>query len=150
MTRQLLVVRIGTSQWGMPPDRVSEIIARPRLTRIPQTAETLAGVAVVRGQPLPVVVPHPLWGDVPPDPMRQALRWMTDQGPVLVGVDAVETLWTVTEDPLSPSAWTGVVPPDLQPLIEMVYRRDAEWIWVAPPTWPMALLQRGGSHYAMV
>lgn len=149
MTHHLLVVRVGSYQWGMPPDAVSEIIARPRVTRVPQTVPVLAGVAVVRGQPLPVLVPHALWGEVPPDPVRQALRWLTPDGPILVGVDAVDALWPVTTAPLPANAWTGVVPSELQPFIEAVYRRDEAWVWVAPPTWPTALLQRGGWSRAM-
>lgn len=149
MTQQLLVVQIGAYRWAVSPGHVQEIVARPRVTRIPQTRPILAGVVVMRGQPLPVVVPHPLWGDPAPETVRYAMRWHTEQGPVLVGVDAVDTLWTVTDDPLPVSAWSGVVPAELHSFIDAVYRRDTAWIWVAPPTWPILLLQRGGPDHAM-
>jgi len=147
MSDALLTVRIGAYLWGVPTDVITEIIAQPTLTPIPQTAATVRGIAVVRGQPLPVLSPHAWWAD-PPGTVPLALRWATADGPVLIAVDAVEALWVPDRPALPVESWRAVVPADLLPLIAAVYRREAEWLWQATPQWP-DLLWTGGVDHAL-
>ena len=54
MTSSVLTARVGPYLFGAPVSAVTEILPRPAVTPIPRTPPVVAGVAVVRGQPLVV------------------------------------------------------------------------------------------------
>jgi purine-binding chemotaxis protein CheW len=134
MTEQLLVVRVGTYLFGAPVSAVTEILAKPALTPIPKTPALIAGVAVVRGQPLAVLSVRPLLELTPAD-VTMALRWGGARGVTLVAVDHVESLWTPGAA-LPHEAWSGLVPSQVAPWITAAYRYDAQWLWAWAPDLP--------------
>jgi len=50
-----LAVRVGGAEFGLPADRVREVLRPPRLTRVPFAPAGVRGVAQVRGTVLAVV-----------------------------------------------------------------------------------------------
>jgi len=50
-----LAVRVGGAEFGLPADRVREVLRPPRLTRVPFPPAGVRGVAQVRGTVLAVV-----------------------------------------------------------------------------------------------
>ena len=129
----VLLVQVGPYTFGAPVAAVTEILARPAVTRVPRTPPVVAGVAVVRGQPLPVLSCGPLLG-LEGGPVAVALRW----GPVLVAVDAVEGLWQPSAA-LDPATWRDLVPAAARPWVEAGYRHDSRWVWAWPPDLPERL-----------
>lgn len=53
--RRTVVVRIGDQQYALDARHVVEVIRPPWVTRVPHTPDALAGVANLRGTPLPVI-----------------------------------------------------------------------------------------------
>ncbi|MCL8207541.1 MAG: chemotaxis protein CheW [Actinomycetia bacterium] len=137
---ELLIVHVGPYVFGAPVAMVSEILARPAVTRVPRTPPVVAGVAVVRGQPLAVLTCRPLLG-LPVESVPVALRWGEGRGVALVAADQVEQLWT-PGDPLPPETWQDVVPAEARPWIAAGYRQADRWIWA----WPADLPERLGSR----
>ncbi|MCY0863409.1 MAG: chemotaxis protein CheW [Sulfobacillus sp.] len=127
MNEQLLAVRVGPYLFGAPVSSVTEILAKPSVTRIPRTPSVIAGVAVVRGQPLAVLTLRPAL-DLPPDDVTLALRWGGHRGAALVAVDQVESLWNPA-NPLPPELWQGLVPTHVAGWIPRAYRTGDEWLW---------------------
>lgn len=139
MTSSLLVVRVGPYTFGAPTEAVTEILGQPPLTPLPRTPAVVAGMAVVRGQPLAVLTVRPLIGLERVDAVL-VLRWQGPGGVVLVAVDQVETL-IVPGVELPSEAWAGLVPVDVMPLIVASYRHGNDWLWAWPPNLPDLLLR---------
>ncbi|NMP24339.1 chemotaxis protein CheW [Sulfobacillus harzensis] len=127
MESQLLTVKIGPYLWGAPVTHVTEILASPGVTPIPQTPPAIAGVAVIRGQALTVLTLRPML-NLASDAVGMALRWGSQRGSFLVAVDQVEGLWAPTE-PMHEERWSGLVSPAVAPLVKAAYRWDSEWLW---------------------
>lgn len=127
MEEQLLTVRVGPYLFGAPVTAVTEILSHLSVTHIPQTPDLIAGVAVVRGQPLEVWA---LWAPLGLEPRQiaLALRWESARGVSLVAVDAVESLWSPGQ-PLARDLWDSLVPPAISPWVESGYRMESEWLW---------------------
>ncbi len=134
MSTALLTARVDRYWFGAPVTAVTEILARPAVTRIPRVAESVVGVAVVRGQALAVLSLRPMVG-VPPTEVALALRWPTARGVVLVAVDQVESLW-VAEHPVPAERWADLVPPAMRSWITGGYRFGEEWLWEWPEDLP--------------
>lgn len=137
---ELLIVHVGPYVFGAPVEMVSEILARPAVTRVPRTPPVVAGVAVVRGQPLAVLTCRPLLG-LPAEAVPVALRWGEGRGVALVAVDQVEQLWTPAEA-LAPETWQDVVPPQVRNWIAAGFRHADRWVWAWPPDLPDRLAGR--------
>lgn len=127
MEQQLLTVRIGPFLFGAPVPAVTEILAEPGSTPIPKTPPMIAGVAVVRGQPLTVLTLRPALG-LESGPVHMALRWGGHRGTSLVAVDQVESLWTPGA-PLPDDTWRDLVPPEAVPWITQGFRQNGQWLW---------------------
>lgn len=136
MTSPLLTTRVGPYLFGAPVTAVTEILSRPTITRVPRTPSTVAGVAVVRGQPLAVFTLRPAVG-LEAASVPIALRWASAGSVALIAVDRVESLWT-PGDPLPADVWSALVPTGLAPWIASGYRYEQEWLWA----WPEDLPQR--------
>ncbi len=54
-TRQLVVFRLGTEEYGVDIDQIKEVVLTPRITKMPQMPSYVAGVANVRGKVLAIV-----------------------------------------------------------------------------------------------
>ena len=52
---QVVAIRVGAEPWALPIQRVREITRMPELTRLPAQSPSLCGMAVLRGEVLPVV-----------------------------------------------------------------------------------------------
>lgn len=124
---QLLTVRVGPYFFGAPVSAVTEILAEPHVTPIPRTPAAIAGVAVVRGQPLTVLTLRPALS-LPPEPVSMALRWGGHRGTSLIAVDQVESLWT-PEAPLARSAWADLLPGEVASWVSQAFRVGSEWLW---------------------
>ncbi len=127
MEEQLLTVRIGTYLFGAPVSAVTEILADPSVTGIPKTPPLIAGVAVVRGQPLTVLTLRPHLG-LESAPVKMALRWGGHRGTSLIAVDQVESLWAPGA-PLPDDTWRDLVPPEAVSWITRAFRMGDEWLW---------------------
>jgi purine-binding chemotaxis protein CheW len=140
MTTPLLTVKVGPHTFGAPTTTVTEILGHTNLTPLPRTPAVVAGVAVVRGQPLAVLSMRPLL-HLAPNPAFLSLRWQTETGVVLLAVDEVESL--VDPGPELPAeAWTGLVPASLIPLVSAAHRHGDGWLWAWPPDLPDRLLRQ--------
>lgn len=61
---EVVVVRVGAVEFGLPIERVREVVRVPPITRIPFPPPSILGVASVRGTILPVMdLRHRLFGD---------------------------------------------------------------------------------------
>jgi len=137
MSSPLLTTRVGPYLFGAPVTVVTEILARPTITRIPHTPPAVAGVAVVRGQPLAVFTLRPAVG-LDPTTVPIVLRWASPLGVALIAVDQVESLWTPGES-LPLDVWTSLVPQSITPWIASGYRYAHEWLWAWPDDLPQRL-----------
>lgn len=124
---QILAVRIGSYLFGAPVVAVTEILSHLEVTRIPQAPALIAGVAVVRGQPLEVWTLRPALGLDDAQPVL-ALRWEGARGVSLLAVDVVESLWSPGEA-LVHDLWENLVPTAIAPWVENGYRHEKEWLW---------------------
>ncbi|MEX2572450.1 MAG: chemotaxis protein CheW [Gemmatimonadota bacterium] len=62
-TQQVVAVRIGSTEFGLPISLVREILHVPPITRLPFPPRSVAGVVAVRGEVLPVLdLGHRLFG----------------------------------------------------------------------------------------
>lgn len=127
MDQQLLAVRVGPYLFGAPVAAVKEILAKPVVTPIPRTPPMVAGVTVIRGQPLAVLTIRPAL-QLPEDEVSMVLRWGGDRGAFLIAVDAVESLRTPGKS-LPRDTWSTLVPAAIEPWITNAYRDGSEWIW---------------------
>ncbi|MCL6562439.1 MAG: chemotaxis protein CheW [Firmicutes bacterium] len=137
MEQSLLVCQVGSHWLGAPIAQVTEILDRPQPVPVPRTPSLVAGLAVVRGQPLALWTLRPLLGLEPTAP-RYALRWEFEGEVVLVAVDAVEALWEPTE-PLPVDAWQGLVPASFRFLVSTGWRYQDGWLWGLEPDLPSKL-----------
>lgn len=78
-----VVLRLGLGRYGLAAADVAEVVAMPRLTRLPGAAPWLRGLANWRGHVLPVLDLRPLL-DVPTVPLATSARL------VVLAVDDVE------------------------------------------------------------
>jgi purine-binding chemotaxis protein CheW len=46
---QIVVFKLGQEEYGMPIDQIKEVVITPNITRMPQTAPFVKGVANIRG-----------------------------------------------------------------------------------------------------
>lgn len=143
MEQQLLTVRVGSYLFGAPVSSVTEILADTGLTPIPRTPAMVAGVSVVRGQPLTVLSLRPLL-NLPPVAVNMALRWGGRRSTCLIAVDRVEGL-CIPDQPLPPDSWMGLVPEGASHWVQDGFRWGGEWLWAWTPDLPdrlMAELER--------
>ncbi len=133
----LLICRIGPYALGIPIVVITEILDHLAIQPLPHVPDTLAGVAVVRGQPLSVWTLGPLLR-TPKEPIRLTLRWEWNQHAVLLAVDRVDSLWQPGEA-IASERWEGVVPTVLRPWIAEAFRHGEEWLWALPPDVPERL-----------
>lgn len=146
MSRPLLVVRVGPYDFGAPIMAVTEILTLPEVTPLPRLPQVVAGMAVVRGQPLPVFTLRPLLG-LEGEPSPLALRWQWEGGVVLVMVDEVDSLGEAGP-PLTPEAWAGLIPATVAPWVVAGHRHRQGWLWEWPPDLPDLLLRAAVSAAA--
>ncbi|MGC8489775.1 MAG: chemotaxis protein CheW [Clostridia bacterium] len=137
MSSVFVTVRIGPHHFGAPVECVTEILSDPQRTVIPRTPSLVAGVAVVRGQPLVMFDLRETLG-LEAAPVPFALRWEVPGDIVLLAVDRIGSLRTMATDPLPAERWQSVVPDAVAPWVDQAYRLDDEWIW----TWPADLPTR--------
>ena len=53
--RELLVVELGSAEYGIPVERIREIVRLAAITRVPRTPDWLVGVVALRGEILQVI-----------------------------------------------------------------------------------------------
>ncbi len=127
MEEQLLTVRVGSYLFGAPVSSVTEILADTGVTPIPRTPSIVAGVSVVRGQPLMILSIRPLLS-LPQAPVTMALRWGGRRSTYLIAVDRVEGLYA-PDQPLPPDSWMGLVPEGVTSWVQDGFRWRGEWLW---------------------
>jgi purine-binding chemotaxis protein CheW len=142
MSQPLLKVRVGPYGFGAPIGAVVEILGQPTVTPLPRMPSVVAGMAVVRGQPLAVLTLRPVIG-LEGEAAPLALRWQTAQGAVLVTVDQVDALGEAGPT-LPAEAWAGLVPPRVLPWIRACHPAGDGWLWEWPPDLPTLLLRAAG------
>jgi len=127
MADNVLAVRIGGYRIGCPVRLVTEILSRPKITRVPRTAKILRGVSIVRGQPLAVWSIAPLLS-LPQDEVQLVVRWTTSTGAALLAVDEVDRL-VAAEFSTPKEAWQDLLSPTVALLVSGAELMDGEWLW---------------------
>jgi purine-binding chemotaxis protein CheW len=115
--RELLVVRLGPSRFGLWVDEVLEIVRTPPISRLPLASDEVPGVTSIRGDVIPILdLGVRLMGRPAERPGRLVLVRHHGSGS-LVGllVDAADTLASVTDEEVrpAPAAAEARMPTDL-------------------------------------
>lgn len=106
--RALLVVALGSDLYGLPVERVKEIVRPRSLTPVPHAPPTVRGLISLRGEVIQVLDLAACLGiavDAPAAESRRAriVVLRGDEGPsVALRVDAVHDVWRVDEADLRP------------------------------------------------
>lgn len=92
--RQLVIFRVGVTQYGVAIEDVEEILFPQVVTRVPGAPNGVLGLAEVRGRVVPVFDLHWKFGVPDPDDDLNArfVLVRTYEGPVALLVDAVEAV----------------------------------------------------------
>lgn len=102
---QLVVFRMGSEEFGVPIQRVQEIIKVPEITHLPNTADYIEGVINLRGDVLPVINLRTRFG-LPNQEHNAETRIIVVELPVgRVGlvVDAVTEVLRIPQDAIEPA-----------------------------------------------
>jgi len=90
--RQVLTFGVGDRRLAIDAGEVAEVMAAPRLTRVPQAPAALAGLANVRGKVAPIVSVAALLGDTQEGSGGGRVIILDRDDPVGLAVDDVSTI----------------------------------------------------------
>jgi purine-binding chemotaxis protein CheW len=120
-SRQYVLFRAGTEEYGLPISLVSSIIRFETVTPVPRAPHGVLGVIDLRGRVIPVVdLGRKLFGTTF-DPLPRSRIIVTEgaQGPVGLAVDGASEVATFAPDDLMPAP-TAAVSPDIADAFEAV------------------------------
>ena len=120
-SRQYVLFRAGSEEYGLPISRVSSIIRFETVTPVPRAPRAVLGVIDLRGRVIPVVdLGRKLFGTVfDPAPRSRIIVTEGDEGPVGLAVDGASEVATFAPDDLM-AAPAGAVAPDIADAFEAV------------------------------
>ena len=101
---QIVVLDVGNESYGIPVQRVREIIRVPPITRVPNGPDFLEGVINLRGQVIPVMDLRKHLGITSGDETRRSRVVVSELGPHTVGlmVDGVSQVVMVAATDIEP------------------------------------------------
>ena len=111
-SRQYVLFRAGTEDYGLPISRVSSIIRFETVTPVPRAPRAVLGVIDLRGRVIPVVdLGLRLFG-THFEPLSRSRIIVTegDEGPVGLAVDEASEVATFMPDELMPAPIAAVAP----------------------------------------
>lgn len=124
-SRQYVLFRVGSEEYGLPISRVSSIIRYERVTPVPRAPRAVQGVIDLRGRVIPVVdLGKRLFGaDFEPLPRSRIIVTETSSGAVGLAVDGASEVATFAPDDLMPAP-TAAVAPEIADAFEAVVHLD--------------------------
>src|SRR5689334_6132411 len=124
---RLLVFRVGAERFGVVLSAVREVVDAPEVNRVPDAAPSLLGVALVRGELIPLYDARVILGveqaTVAPG---AALLFSTDARRVALAIDDVFDPVSVEEEELHPMPGAGAS----EVIVRGLVRRGRELIAV--------------------
>jgi purine-binding chemotaxis protein CheW len=112
LTRQYVLFRCGTEEYGLPISRVSSIIRYETVTPVPRAPRAVQGVIDLRGRVIPVVdLGKRLFGhDFDPMPRSRIIVTESDGGEIGLAVDGASEVATFSPDDMMPAPAAAVSP----------------------------------------
>ncbi|HVE32620.1 MAG TPA: chemotaxis protein CheW [Gemmatimonadaceae bacterium] len=105
---RVLVFRVGAEQFGVALSAVREVVDAPEVNRVPDAAPSLLGVALVRGELIPLYDARVILGvDAATAAPGAALLFSTDGRRVALAIDDVFDPVPVEEQELRPMPGAG-------------------------------------------
>jgi len=120
-SRQYVLFRAGSEEYGLPISRVSGIIRFETVTPVPRAPRAVLGVIDLRGRVIPIVdLGLRLFGK-PFEPLSRSRIIVTEsqEGSVGLAVDGASEVATFAPDDLMPAP-AGAVAPDIADAFEAV------------------------------
>jgi purine-binding chemotaxis protein CheW len=120
-SRQYVLFRAGSEEYGLPISLVSSIIRFETVTPVPRAPHAVLGVIDMRGRVIPVVdLGRKLFGTVfDPLPRSRIIVTEGSEGPVGLAVDGASEVATFVPEDLM-AAPSGAVAPDIADAFEAV------------------------------
>jgi chemotaxis signal transduction protein len=97
---ELVVFRLGSSEWALPADRVHQILAPRPVTRLPDPPPLVCGLVAWRAQVLPVIALEEL-PDCSGPPVERCTLIVTEAGGELIAL-AVDEVLNLAESAVQP------------------------------------------------
>lgn len=121
LSRQYVLFRAGTEEYGLPISRVSSIIRFETITPVPRAPLGVLGVIDLRGRVIPIVdLGRKLFGTTfEPGSRSRIIVTEGNDGPVGLAVDGASEVATFMPDDLMPAP-AGAVAPDIADAFEAV------------------------------
>jgi purine-binding chemotaxis protein CheW len=121
LSRQYVLFRAGSEEYGLPIARVSSIIRFETITPVPRAPLGVMGVIDLRGRVIPIVdLGRKLFGTgFEAGPRSRIIVTEGDDGPVGLAVDGASEVATFMPDDLMPAP-TAAVAPDIADAFEAV------------------------------
>jgi len=128
-SRQYVLFRVRSEEYGLPISRVSSIIRYETVTPVPRAPRAVQGVIDLRGRVIPVVdLGKRLFGAAfEPMPRSRIIVTETDSGAVGLAVDGASEVATFAPDDLMPAP-TAAVAPEIADAFEAVVHLDERLI----------------------
>jgi purine-binding chemotaxis protein CheW len=125
LSRQYVLFRVRSEEYGLPISRVSSIIRYETVTPVPRAPRSVQGVIDLRGRVIPVVdLGKRLFGtDFEPMPGSRIIVAGSDSGEVGLAVDGATEVAAFAPDELMPAP-TAAVAPDIAEAFEAVVHID--------------------------
>jgi purine-binding chemotaxis protein CheW len=120
-SRQYVLFKAGSEEYGLPISRVSGIIRFETVTPVPRAPRAVLGVIDLRGRVIPIVdLGLRLFG-VPFEPLSRSRIIVTESqdGAVGLAVDGASEVATFAPDDLMPAP-SGAIAPDIADAFEAV------------------------------
>jgi purine-binding chemotaxis protein CheW len=129
LSRQYVLFRAGSEEYGLPISRVSSIIRFETVTPVPRAPLGVLGVIDLRGRVIPIVdLGRKLFGTTfESGPRSRIIVTEGDDGAVGLAVDGASEVATFMPDDLM-AAPSGVVAPDIADAFEAVVHLDERLI----------------------
>lgn len=100
-TKQYIVVKIGSEQYGIDISYIDNIVRMQKITRVPLAQSYIKGVINIRGEVVPVMsirTKMNLDNDVITDASRIIILKLEEKGAIGIMVDEVKEVVTLSED----------------------------------------------------
>jgi purine-binding chemotaxis protein CheW len=129
LSRQYVLFRAGSEEYGLPISRVSSIIRFETVTPVPRAPLGVLGVIDLRGRVIPIVdLGRKLFGtQFEPLPRSRIIVTEGDDGAIGLAVDGASEVATFMPDDLMPAP-AGAVAPDIADAFEAVVHLDERLI----------------------
>lgn len=125
-SRQYVLFRLGTEEYGLPIDRVSSIIRYERPTPVPHAPAVVDGVINLRGQVIPVVnLGRKLFGkEFEASSASRIVVAEGEIGQVGLAVDAASEVATIPLEDVRPTPETALAPETAEAFDGVANRED--------------------------